>query len=350
MHSCDRKIRKMANKREKLREKILHIWMENPSLTFAEIGRQGDTSRATARNIILKYKSEKTIKHKPGAGRPSGFTDKKLVRNVVRSWSRNPNLLERDIARKHNTSQFTAHKIKVKRGLKTFKKIKVPNRSEETNKKAKTNCRRLYDQVLTKSRGCIIMDDETYVKSDFHQLPGQEYYVARNRGGVNKIFKVKKLSKFAKKILIWQAICSCGGRSDFFVVSGTLNKEIYIKKCLTKRLLPFYKKHKSQALFWPDLASCHYAKDTLNWYKRNGVLYVTKEQNPPNCPFLRPIERYWALAKRNLRKYCRPAKKLENVKKNWKKATDMIGEAGVQRLMRRVKSKARLFFRNSIED
>lgn len=40
------------------------------------------------------------------------------------------------------------------------------------------------------------MADQAYCKSDFHQLPGQPYYTARNRGGTKKIFKLKKLSKF----------------------------------------------------------------------------------------------------------------------------------------------------------
>ena len=42
------------------------------------------------------------------------------------------------------------------------------------------------------------MDDETYIKSDFQQKPGRSYYTATSRNNVNKIFRYKKVDKFAK--------------------------------------------------------------------------------------------------------------------------------------------------------
>lgn len=104
------------------------------------------------------------------------------------------------------------------------------------------------------------MDDETYVKRDFKQLPGQKYYVSSIRGNVPNRYKFVQQDKFAKKYLIWQCICSCGLKSRTFVTSSTLNADLYIKECLQKRLLPFIRSHRSSVKFWPDLASIHYAK------------------------------------------------------------------------------------------
>ena len=42
-------------------------------------------------------------------------------------------------------------------------------------------------------------------------------------------------------------------------------------------------------IFWPDLASAHYAIDTVTWLTEN-VHYVPKRLNPPNVPQSRPIE------------------------------------------------------------
>ena len=42
--------------------------------------------------------------------------------------------------------------------------------------------------------------------------------------------------------------------------------------------------------FWPDLATCHCAGKTLEKLTENGISYVPKDQNPPNCPQIRPIE------------------------------------------------------------
>ena len=87
-----------------------------------------------------------------------------------------------------------------------------------------------------------------------------------------------------KKFLTWQAIYGCGEISASFITSGTINGAIYTKECLKKRLLPFIRKHKGSTLFWPDLASCHYARDVLEWYRANGVNLVPKDRNPLNSP------------------------------------------------------------------
>lgn len=86
------------------------------------------------------------------------------------------------------------------------------------------------------------------------------------------------------------------------MTNGTINSDIYIKECLQKRLLPFMRKHRVPTFFWPDLESCIYSKMALEWYKANNVTLVPKDANPPNCPELRPIEKYWALVKQTLKK------------------------------------------------
>ena len=63
--------------------------------------------------------------------------------------------------------------------------------------------------------------------------------------------------------------------------------------------MPFIdSKHKREdVLFWPDLASCHYARQTQELLEREGIPFVPKEQTPPPpcCPQLRPIEDVWAI-------------------------------------------------------
>jgi hypothetical protein len=47
-------------------------------------------------------------------------------------------------------------------------------------------------------------------------------------------------------------------------------------------------------VLWPDLASAHYAKDTLVRLEELKIEYVPKEDNPPNVPQIWPIENSWA--------------------------------------------------------
>lgn len=85
------------------------------------------------------------------------------------------------------------------------------------------------------------MDDETYVKMDFRQIPGQKFYVAITRGDVPARFKFVFADKFARKLMIWQGICSCGEKTKVFVTKESMNTELYKKECLEKRVLPFIK-------------------------------------------------------------------------------------------------------------
>ena len=76
----------------------------------------------------------------------------------------------------------------------------TPNRDDKQNTSAKA-CK-LYTTMLTKF-DCVVQDDETYVKADFKQLPGQEFYTVTGRGKVADIFKDIKRSKFTKEYMLW---------------------------------------------------------------------------------------------------------------------------------------------------
>ena len=99
-------------------------------------------------------------------------------------------------------------------------------------KSARTCSRKLYDNFISKNF-CIIEGDETYVKNDHQQIPGAVYYIAKYRGKADKKFKYTKHDKFAKKALIWQAICSCGKKSPPYISQFTIlyiNNSIFLVK------------------------------------------------------------------------------------------------------------------------
>ena len=73
-------------------------------------------------------------------------------------------------------------------------------------------------------------------------------------------------------------------------------KSSYIEKCLPN-LLKFINKyhHDDKYLFWPDLATSHYAKTTIEWLNKRDIPFVPKLANPPNVPQARPIEHFWSI-------------------------------------------------------
>ena len=92
-------------------------------------------------------------------------------------------------------------------------------------------------------------------------------------------FRLRNLVPLASTLQLWSSLPSICHTAD-----------IYIKECLKKRLLPFIKSHNTSTFFWPNLASIHYSKNTVEWYKQNKVNFVPKLANLPNCSKEHPIK------------------------------------------------------------
>lgn len=331
---------------EKVREKIITIFLKNPSRTYKSIANEIKVSRQTVSRVIKVYNERRSIKRKAGSGAKKGITDPQLASKIVSLLNKNPNLSNRKAALKANCSDFFVRKVKRYEGLKSYKVQKVPDRNSKKNLDAKSRAKELLRNFINKYE-CCIMDDETYVLADFSQLPGRSYYVADGRGNVDDQFKFQKKTKFPKKYLVWQAICTCGERSSKFITTGTINTDIYIKECLQKRLLPFIRKHNKSTYFWPDLASCHYSKSAAEWYETNNIVVVPKEANPPNCPELRPIERYWALVKRVLKDTKQVANTTKIFSQKWSYSSNKVTKDTIKTLMVSIPEKVKQFIKKS---
>jgi hypothetical protein len=63
-------------------------------------------------------------------------------------------------------------------------------------------------------------------------------------------------------------------------------------------------------IFWPDLASAHYAKTVIANLHAEKVKFVEKKDNPANMPEVRPIEDFWGIIKAEVYKNNWQAKNL----------------------------------------
>jgi hypothetical protein len=254
---------------------------------------------------------------------------------------RYPEMSVRDIGLKSGVPKSTVQDIKVRCGFKTYKKMKYPGRTASQFVSGKARGRKLIKEKLRQKRYCIIMDDESYFKLDCKTLPGPQFYTVPKGFKPSTALRAVKTEKFGKKVMVWQGICECGLKSSPFFTTETMNAQMYIRECLDKRLLPLIRRHNVPTLFWPDLASIHYAKATLDWYEANNVDFVPKNMNPPNVPQIRPIEKYWAISKQYLRKTKRFAENINQFRRLFISTTKKLDEAAVQRLMRGLRTKLR---------
>lgn len=329
------------------REKIVHKYWEDPAVSVCKIAKSLKLPRTTVRDVLKGYKETLTINRKPGSGRKPGTYNKKLYQKVRLSFKTNPGLSHRDRAKRFKTSYGTIRNVLKKAGLKSFKAIKYPNRSDKQRFEVKKRSRRLYDEILTKHNGCLLVDDETYVKLDLKQNAGSKYYVATIRGKVLDKWKYICVDKYAKKAMIWQGICTCGKKTRPFVTSSMMNSDIYIEECLKKRVLPFIRQHRVPVKFWPDLASCHYSKKTVEFYLNNNIDFVPKDCNPPNCPQFRPIEKFWAIVKAKLKKNAGIVENAKAMHAKWIYFSEKVTATVVQNLMESIKRKVRKYLRTN---
>ena len=273
----------------------------------------------------------------------------KTESKVLKSICKNCNASLRKSAKSCSTNTSMVQRVMKRNGLRYNKKKKVHKQTPEQFKRAKYRARKLYNKMLFENTDCIPMDYESYVKMDGTTMLEPQLFIAKNGDILPTNVTQIAVKKFEDKVLIWQAICTCGKKYSIFYTKGTINKDIHIEECLKKRLLPLYRQHTYKPLFWPDLVPAHYATLTVDFMEKNKIEFLSKWINPPNVPQLRPNERYWALTKSKFRENPKPVKDMTKFKKKWSLASRKIGKIFVQSLMRGVRPKIRLYVRNQLK-
>ena len=193
------------------------------------------------------------------------------------------------------------------------------------------------------------MDDESYFS-----LAGDEYSSNRGYYTDNKTLcpihvKCKSRLKFPPRVLMWIAISEDGFFcKPFFLEKGNMNGNVYLKKCIKKRLLPFIAQ-KNPTVFWPDGATAHYKKCVKEFLDDNEISYVAQNQNPPKVPELRPIEQFWSLLKQCVYSNGYRANSKASLITRIKAKLKNVDTAVVQHMMEKVKTKVRSVGDNGID-
>ena len=210
----------MSTEQTKQRLLIVDKHLKNPTLSNRKLAKSLKISRRTVDTALKRFTEQKTIQRKQGSDRKKRTANPRALERLETSLEEHPDWSDRYRAKKLKVSNFFVHKWRQRLGNQSFKVVKMPNRNDKQNSTAKSRARKLYDNLLTKHNVCILMDDETYVKMDFKQIPGQCYYASKIRGNVSDKYKYVITDKFSKKLMIWQALCSCGKKSPIHFLFG----------------------------------------------------------------------------------------------------------------------------------
>lgn len=304
--------------------------------------------RTTINRILDRFEDRENADYIKPSGRPAVLATKKVLKKVEKAFTTNPCVSERAVAASVHLSHQHVHHIKAnKLGFKTYKAQTAPKYTEGQKKRAKTNCRKIYEKLLKQTPPkLIVMDDETYCTVDPESINGIKFYSCKDKNKIPDKYKFKAKEKFPKKYLIWLAIDEHGAVSKPLIISKTLNSQLYLKDCVKKRLMPFIKN--KQVLFWPDMATSHYAKIVTDYFEKEKVDFVKKVDNAPNVPQARPIERFWAYIKQQYSKRKDPPKNLRGFQQVLGKIIQEVAKKHGATLMARVRQKLRKIGREGV--
>lgn len=283
-----------------VRQRVCEFWRKNSGrgklFTVSHFVSEG-YHRSTIYALLTKFEKDSDMSRKPG----SGGHNKKLStaqRASIGRWLKDKRGVSlRQEAKKYGVSHQTMCNIMRERGLKCYKRTKAPQYTADQEYRAKVRAGKLH-RILGDKK--IIMDDEAYFKLKCDYLPGNDHYFASSVESAPSDVKYRTEKKFPVQLMVWLCVSENGVSEPVFLERpNSVNAEFYQEHCVRRGLMSFIKKYHDgdDILFWPDLASAHYARTTLQILRDLDVPFVEKECNPPNLPQCRPIENFWGLLK-----------------------------------------------------
>ena len=143
---------------------------------------------------------------------------------------------------------------------------------------------------------------------------------------------------------MWIAISEFGmSKTHFFKSDLAVSAETYKKYCVPK-IAEFIIRNShmgKNVIFWPDLASCHYVRTSLDKLTRFGISVVPKDKKAPNVPQLRPIEDFWANLKRKVYANNYTSKNIKCLKNKIKLELEKMQHSVFSKAMKHVPAKCR---------
>lgn len=291
----------MVSKQEQSRERVYRFYLANRSkgkkFTLDHFLLEKIPKRTIYR-IIERAERDSGHERVRGSGRKAQIMTRKGIRRLQGLFNNKSGISQRQAARKFGCSQsYVSQTLSKKTSIRARKKMTIPKRNEQQQEVARSKCRALY---LKYGKSEWITDDESYFTLSHSSINGNNLFYTSNVETTPTSIKYTSAAKFEDKMLVYLCMSEKGLSKPYFMPSGlAINQKIYLEECIKKRLMPFISEYHSDGnyVFWPDLASSHYAKTVTDYLTEQKVTFVSKQENPANLPECRPIEDFWSILK-----------------------------------------------------
>jgi transposase len=333
-------------KRVDLRRRVYALIGQMKKIDVVKHFQTENIPRSTIYRIIKRFEDGLPCEDKPRKGRPSKL-DKKKQRKLKDYAENRVGVSQKTLAKKFYVSRSCIQRNLNKLGLKYYKRQRAPKYNSKELAQIPSKCRKLRRNLRQKGANhetFIIIDDEKYFTFSGDNMPGNAGFYSGNKRDTPPDVKFKCKEKFAPKVMVWLALSSKGISTPYIGTTKgpAINSNVYIEKCLPN-LITFINNHHQHDdyVFWPDLATSHYAKTTIEWLNEQKIPFVPKCINPPNVPKARPIEDFWSILADKVYKGGWTAKDEKQLTNRIKAQLKKIDLKVVQTMMNGVRGKLR---------
>ncbi len=324
-------------KQSDLRKRVYCYMEKNKDKTkkfIADHFKSEGVSKSTIYSLLKRKESGSDYIRRVGSGRPAKIFNESGLLKLKRLVDHKDGIYQKKLATKFKCSrQYVGKVLKKKLQIYLRKKMDIPDRTPQQQAEAKEKCSRLYRKYKNLE---WLLDDESYFTLSHATINNNDTFYTSDRNLTPANVRYRPRKKYEPKCLVWVAISSKGISDPFICQSGmAINQYVYRDECLKKKLLPFIEKYHSDKnyVFWPDLASSHYAETVLDYLIENSINHVDKVDNPANLPECRPIEDFWSILKGKVYANNWIAKDIPTLKKKIKKCLKEIEPSTIHNLM-----------------
>lgn len=340
------------SEREQLAKRVVthHINVSNyckKSTVFYFV--KAGVPRSTIYRILAKYAKHGQTSFLSKSGRPTKISNKQL-KSLVKLVDNKTGVSQRQLGRRFSVAQSTiSRNLKKRTDVRILRRKSAPKyTNEDQQRRAQLHSLKLYR--LLKPDVQLLMDDEKYFSLSGNINSNRFYYTTDPSTAPSNV-KYRCRTKFEAKIMVWMAV-SQKGMSRVYVhrSKGAVDGKTYLNECIRKRLIPFVNEFHSNdsILFWPDLATAHYAQQVQTCLKDHGISYVQRRKNPPNVPQARPIEKIWSLLEQKVYENNWQAENLDQLARRISKKVKELDQKTVTDMISSVKSKLLKMYKKGV--
>ena len=222
-----------------------------------------------------------------GPGKAVTKMTEEKKRKVIRAVKNKVGVSQRLLARRFGCSRSLIQKVLKEADITYKRRQKAPKVTLKQAMVQKTRIRNLPRGPLCASKPVdVVMDDESYFTYSGSQMPGNVGFYAGPAGDAPEHVKFKPTMKFPKRVMVWLAMSPRGLSSPVFQKkSQTVDGDFYREKIIKKELMPFLREKypENDFIFWPDLATAHYARATHAAPGRPGHTVRLQRRQPTKC-------------------------------------------------------------------